>query len=108
MNDILVSICIPTYEMNGVGDKYLEQSFSILEKQSYSNFEIVISDHSESNSIENLCKKWSNRLNINHFYNEYNRGKSSCNINNALKKAKKKSPKLIKVKPQSKTKGLVK
>jgi glycosyltransferase involved in cell wall biosynthesis len=88
MNDVLVSICIPTYEMNGVGDNYLEQSFSILEKQSYSNFEIVISDHSQSNSIENLCKKWSNRLNINHFYNEYNRGKSSSNINNALKNAK--------------------
>jgi len=83
----LVSICIPTYEMKGKGADYLEHSFRIFQQQTYSNFEIIISDHSQSTLIENLCNKWSNKLIINHYYNEYKRGTSSANINNALKKA---------------------
>ena len=86
--DTLVSICIPTYEMKGKGVEYLEYSFNILQQQTYTNFEIIISDHSQSPIIEDLCKKWSNKLNIRHYYNDNNRGVSSSNINNAIKKAK--------------------
>jgi glycosyltransferase involved in cell wall biosynthesis len=83
----LVSICIPTYEMKGKGVEYLEHSFNLFSQQTYSNFEVVISDHSQTSLIEELCDKWSNKLSIKHYYNNENRGISSFNINNALKKA---------------------
>jgi len=83
----LISICIPTYEMNGKGAYYLEHSFKILQLQTYSNFEIIISDHSQTDLIKDLCEKWKDRLNIYYYHNNQNKGNSSANINNALKKA---------------------
>jgi glycosyltransferase involved in cell wall biosynthesis len=82
-----ISICIPTYEMNGKGVNYLEHSLNILNKQTYKDFEVVISDQSENNDIENLCKKWSNYLNIKHIYYREGEKRSSSNINNAIKNA---------------------
>lgn len=83
----MVSICIPTYEMKGKGVEYLEYSFNILYSQTYTNFEIIISDHSISDEIKDLCEKWNQILNIQYFKNKYKRGISSANINNAIKKA---------------------
>ena len=83
----MISICIPTYEMKGLGVEYLEYSFNILYSQTYTNFEIIISDHSILNSIKDLCEQWSQILNIQYFKNEYKRGISSANINNAIKHA---------------------
>ena len=82
-----ISVCIPTYEMNGKGVKYLNQSLDILSKQTYKDFEVVISDQSENDEIENLCKKWSNSLNIKHIYYREGQRISSSNINNAIKNA---------------------
>jgi glycosyltransferase involved in cell wall biosynthesis len=81
----LISICIPTYEMKGKGVEYLEYSFNILYSQTYTNFEIIISDHSILDEIKDLCEQWSQVLNIQYFRNEYKRGISSSNINNAIK-----------------------
>lgn len=83
----MISICIPTYEMKGKGDEYLEFSFNILYQQTFKDFEIIISDHSESDIIKNLCDKWNSVLNISYFRNPYKKGNSSANINNALKHA---------------------
>jgi glycosyltransferase involved in cell wall biosynthesis len=74
--------------MKDKGIEYLEYSFNILYSQIYKNFEIVISDHSTNDNIEELCKQWNQVLNINYFKNEYKRGISSSNINNAIKNAK--------------------
>lgn len=84
----MISICVPTYEMKGEGDKYLDFSFNILYQQTYQDFEIIISDHSKSNIIKNLCKQWENILNINYYHNPNNIGNSSANINNAIKNSK--------------------
>ena len=65
----MVSICIPTYEMNGRGAEYLEYSFNILYHQTFKNFEIVISDHSSSDLIKDLCEQWNQVLNIKYFKN---------------------------------------
>jgi len=83
----MVSICIPTYEMNGRGAEYLEYSFNILYHQTFKNFEIVISDHSSSDLIKDLCEQWNQVLNIKYFKNTEKRGNSSANINNAIKYA---------------------
>lgn len=85
MRDKLVSICVPTYEMNGYGKNYLNHSLSILANQTYKNFEVVISDQSENTEIEELCKTWNNKINIKHVYYREGPRKSSSNINNAVK-----------------------
>ena len=83
-----ISICIPTYEVNGKGVEYLNHSLSILQNQTYQDFEVVISDHSIDDGIKNLCESWKTRLDISYIRNEYGRGSISCNTNVAIKHAK--------------------
>lgn len=83
----LVSICVPTYEMKGEGKEYLEILFQSIHSQTYKNVEVIISDHSISDDIEKLCFEWESLLNIKYYKNEYKRGSSSANVNNAIKKA---------------------
>lgn len=90
----LLSICIPTYEMKGMGTKFLKQSFDILNNQTFKDFNIIISDHSKDDYVEELCLEYKGKLNINYYRNNDKRGSSSANINNAIKKA---DGKLIKI-----------
>lgn len=80
----LVSIAIPVYEMHGNGVDFLEFNFSKIVSQTYNNLQVVVSDHSISNDIQELCENWADRLNILYLKNEYKRGNSSSNINNAI------------------------
>lgn len=89
-----LSICIPTYEMGEKGHIFLERSFEILINQTFKDFDVVISDHSRNNIIENLCIKYKDRLNIKYYKNIEKFGSSSANINNAIKNA---DGKLIKI-----------
>lgn len=89
----MISICIPTYEMHGEGKKFLARNFDMFKKQTFKNFEVVISDNSEDTVIENLCKD-SNYQSLNIKYlKSFKRG-ASINTNNAMKEA---SGKLIKI-----------
>lgn len=85
--NLKVSICIPCYEMNGFGVQFLNHNLNMISKQTYSNIEIIISDHSLNNNIYDLSTSWNNKLNIKHFFNPNNRGNSSSNLNNALTRA---------------------
>lgn len=90
----LLSVCIPTYEMKGLGAKFLRKSFDILTIQTFKDFDVIISDHSEDNEIKKLCDEYADKLEIRYFKNTENRGSSSANINNCLKNA---TGKLIKI-----------
>jgi dTDP-4-dehydrorhamnose reductase len=79
------SIAIPTYEMNGFGVEFLKHSFEILSTQTFKNFEVVVSDHSLNDDIKDLCEGWKEALHIRYLRNDYKRGGSSPNINNAIK-----------------------
>lgn len=79
-----ISVCIPTYEMHGFGAEYLEHSFRILVTQSYKNFEIVISDQSKDQEIEDCCFKYKDLLDIRYVKYDLIGGSSSANINNAI------------------------
>jgi glycosyltransferase involved in cell wall biosynthesis len=79
-----ISICIPTYEMNMLGATFLEQSFIILTKQTFKDFNVIISDHSKDNAIQDLCERYKQFLDITYIRNELKRGNSSANINNAI------------------------
>src|SRR3989344_3509047 len=54
MEKIKLSICIPTYEMRGEAKRVLTRSFDILKKQTFKDFEVVVSDNSEEEIIKIL------------------------------------------------------
>jgi glycosyltransferase involved in cell wall biosynthesis len=83
----MISITIPTYEMNGVGHKFLEKSLEFICKQSFKDFEVIISDHSKTDEIKNVCSNFK-LLNINYIKNNKDVGSSSANLNNAIKNSK--------------------
>lgn len=80
----LISIVIPTYEMKGDGLFFLEINLNRILYQTHKNIEVIISDHSINNDIEQLCVEFSNKLNIKYFRNQLDRGSSSANMNNGI------------------------
>jgi len=89
----LVSICIPTYEAHGKARDLLARNFDMLKKQTYKNFEVIISDNSKDYAIKDFCEdpKYKS-LNIK--YSRNSRIGLAPNTNEAMKKA---SGKLIKI-----------
>jgi hypothetical protein len=83
----MISITIPTYEMNGFGKNFIENSLTYITKQTFKEFEIVISDHSIDDEIKNVCLRFNN-LDINYIKNENDKGSSSANLNNAILNSK--------------------
>lgn len=80
-----ISIVIPTYEAKGKGKDLLSDLLEGISSQDYKNYEIIVSDHSQDDVIENFCKE--SDLDIHHFYNERGRGNSSINMNEGIKRA---------------------
>jgi glycosyltransferase involved in cell wall biosynthesis len=78
------SIAIPTWGIKGKGVEYLEHSFNIIAQQSFTDYEVVISDHSEDDDIKNLCNSWSSMMDIKYIRNSNGRGKIAPNMNNAI------------------------
>jgi dTDP-4-dehydrorhamnose reductase len=95
LNIPFFSVAIPVYEYKGRGSALLLDNFRKLEKQTFQNFEVVVSDHSISNEIENLCIDWSNRLNIIYVKNNVGRGFISPNMNSAMKNSNGKYIKML-------------
>ena len=81
----MISVAIPTYESHGRAEEFARFQFEKLLKQTYRNFEVVISDHSKDDVIEKVCKEYKDNLNILYIRNESGRGFSSYNINNAIR-----------------------
>lgn len=88
MENLKISICIPAYEMHGRGAEFLRQLLSSIEKQSYKNFEVVVSDHSQNDLVKNECDAWQSKLSLVYLRCSEMRGNSSVNINNAIRSAK--------------------
>lgn len=82
------TIAIPTYEMYGKGVEFLKFSFEMIKKQTFKDFEVVISDHSKNDDIKVLCNKYLNFFEINYLKNHKNIGSSSSNLNNAILNSK--------------------
>jgi glycosyltransferase involved in cell wall biosynthesis len=93
MSDI--SIAIPTYEMKGIGDQYLSELFDTIKEQDYKNFEVCISDHSQDNSILEVCEEYANYFEIQYYKNKENHGNGPANTNSAIEMCSGKITKLI-------------
>ena len=51
-----ITVCIPTYEYKGDGVAYLGDLFDSLARQTFENFDVVISDHSKDDVIMEWCR----------------------------------------------------
>ncbi len=83
----MISVCIPTYEMNGVGRDMLKRNLDILKTQTLKDFEVVISDNSEDDEIKHLCESDDYKtLHFNYFKNQ--RKGMAQNTNEAIRNAR--------------------
>ena len=79
-----ISICIPTWEQYGRGAEFLKNNFEQILKQTYKDFNVIISDHSKDNTINSLCEHYSSQIEIKYFKNENHFGNSPANTNNTI------------------------
>jgi len=86
-NHKAISVCIPTYEMRGRGAEFLQHSLDILCRQSYRDFEVVVSDYSADDNIEHLCLRFSGVLDLRYMRNSDPRIGLAANANNAIRHA---------------------
>jgi hypothetical protein len=71
--------------MHGKGGEFLSLNLSKIITQQYKNYEVVVSDHSISDLVKNVCDEYlSLGMDIKYLRNGSNRGNSSSNINNAI------------------------
>ncbi len=80
------SIAIPTYGYNGKGVEFLEHNLNILAKQTFTDFEVILSDHSIDDTIKKVFEKFleTSSLRMYYFKNDDGRGFISPNLNNAM------------------------
>lgn len=87
MNQPFFSICIPVWGAKGEGIDYLNDNLTSVKNQTFTDFEVVISDHSIDNSLYDFIELWKPLLNIKYIRCETGRGTIAPNCNNALKHA---------------------
>ena len=81
-----ISIVMPTHEMGGKGIKYFDQQFAAILQQTTKDFDLVVSDQSTDNLIENRCEYYSDRVDIKYHRFDGPR-RAANNFNNAMKLA---------------------
>lgn len=79
-----ISICIPSYEMGGLGAEYLEASLKIISAQDFTDFEVIVSDQSNDDAVARVCARYAQKMMIRHIWNLGSRRQASTNINNAI------------------------
>lgn len=80
-----VSIAIPTYECHGIGWLYISELLNSIYKQSYKNFEVIISDQSTDKKTKELVKYYSKHMDIKYLDSTKLERKIGVNMNNAIK-----------------------
>lgn len=84
MTNPKISICIPTWEQYGYGKIYFEKLLDSIVIQTNKNYNVVVSDHSQNDEIENIIKSFEDKIDIIYIRNALNRGNSPANTNNAI------------------------
>lgn len=83
----MISVCIPTYEMAGKGAKFLAAALDSLKAQSFTDFEVVISDQSDTQEVADIGASYTGALTVRRL--DYRDGprQASANTNNAMRHA---------------------
>lgn len=79
--EVKVSVVIPCYEYGGKGVRYLSDMFRTISQQSIREVEVIITDHSVDNNIQDFCMDNIFDLNICYLKNKVDRGNASSNKN---------------------------
>jgi glycosyltransferase involved in cell wall biosynthesis len=83
MSSIGISICIPAYNR----PHGLQRLLTSIVEQNYKNYEVIITDDTQSDVVKELIQRWENQLPIRYVKNETSLG-SPQNWNAAIKLAK--------------------
>lgn len=59
-----VSIAIPTYECYGIGWMFIVELLNSIYKQTYKNYEIIISDQSSDEDTKKIVDFYMTKMNI--------------------------------------------
>lgn len=78
----LVSICIPAYKNR----EFLLVLLNSIATQTFTDFEIIVTDDSPTNEVENVCKEFEDKFSIKYFKNYPPKG-SPANWNAGIAKA---------------------
>ena len=90
------SIIAPVYKMKGnLGERFLVEYLCHLSYQTYKNFEVVIPDQSNDDSLKKICDTFSHIMNIRHVYNPGSLKTAAANVNFGIKNATGKLVKLL-------------
>lgn len=79
-----LSVAIPTWESHGRGNEFLDDILRTIEIQTFKDFEVVISDHSENDDLLTVIDEFKDKFEIKYIKNEEKRGCSPANLNNAI------------------------
>ena len=90
-----ISICIPTWEQHGYGKEFLKEMFDTIKKQTFKDFEVVISDQSQNKEIEELVGVYKKIFPIFYIKNNNDLGNGPANTNNCIRYAKGKIIKIM-------------
>jgi glycosyltransferase involved in cell wall biosynthesis len=85
-----ISICIPAYKRT----EFLKRLVGSIEIQTFRNFEVVVTDDSPGNDVEELCKAYQNKF-VLHYYKNIQQLGTPENWNEAIRKSKGKWIKLM-------------
>jgi glycosyltransferase involved in cell wall biosynthesis len=71
--------------MAGAGERFLARALQSIKAQNFTDYEIIVSDHSADDKIKRLCTRFSK---LRYVRNPEKRGNAAANLNNALEHAK--------------------
>lgn len=78
-----ISVCIPAYQRT----HYLERLLKSIAEQSFRDFEVILSDDSRDNSVEQLAKQYETKFILHYYKNDKALG-TPANWNFSIKKAR--------------------
>lgn len=90
-----ISVCIPTWECGGRGSQFLTDLLESAKTQTFTDFEVCVSDHSVDDHVEKLCDSYYNDLDIKYYRNTSQRGNGPANTNVAINMAKAEIVKIV-------------
>lgn len=80
-----ISVAIPAYIKNSSQIIFLKDALDSILNQTFKDYEVVITDHSIINDIEELCEQYFDKMKIIYLKNFYDRGIPTKNANCTLK-----------------------
>lgn len=83
-----ISICIPVYKMkNNLCERFLVENLSHLMYQTFTDFEVIVSDQSNDDSLKKICDTFSHVLEVKHVKNTSDVKNAANNVNCAIRHA---------------------